>query len=120
MQTAYHPAFGERVRFSFSALPDSPDGQVRSTIHEIIRLIRDDAMTPEVQRDARQYLAQGKGDPITGAWNFREKMKFQNDEVTANDLDSPDKRIADTVEVLIRPRDQAKLIDLKSIGIEDC
>jgi hypothetical protein len=120
MTTAYHPAFGQRVPYRFMRLPESPDGQVRETIHEVIRLIRADCFSPLVIEDAQEYLKAGKGNPIEGTWTLREKMRFQNDEQTARQLDTRDDRIVDTVEVLIRPADQSRLIRLRDVGIEDC
>ena len=121
MQTAYHPAFGQRVPYRFVNLPDSPDGQVRATCREVIRLIRHDAaFSPLVQEDAHTYLKAGQGNAITGVWKLRDKMRFQQDEQTANETDIQDPRIKDTIEVLIRPHDQSKLIRLRDVGIEDC
>ncbi len=120
MQTAYSPAFGESVPYRFVALPDSADGQVRATIREIIRLIRADCHTPEVQEDAANYLKAGKGNAISGVWTLRDKMNFQQDEKTAADTDIQDPRLDSLVEVLIRPVDQSRLIRLREVGIEDC
>lgn len=121
MQTAYHPAFGERVPYSFISLPESPDGQVRETCREVIRLIRYDAANSAlVKEDAHAYLKAGQGNPIAGTWKMRDKMRFQNDEKTAAETDIKDPRLQDTIEVLIRPHDQAKLIRLKDVGFEDC
>lgn len=121
MRTAYHPAFGERVSYSFVNLPDSADGQVRETCNEVIRLIRHDAIfSPLVREDAQHYLKAGQGNAIEGTWKMREKMRFQNDEKTAAETDIQDPRLADVIEVLIRPHDQAQLIRLRDIGFEDC
>jgi hypothetical protein len=120
MQTAFSPAFGQRVPYRFVALPESADGQVRATIREIVRLIRADCMSPEVQQDAKDYLAAGQGNPISGVWRMRERMNFQQDEKTAADTDIQDARKDSLVEVLIRPVDQSRLIRLREVGIEDC
>ena len=47
-------------------------------------------------------------------------MRFQQDADTADRLQVDDARKEDTVEVLIRPADQALLIMLRGIGVEDC
>lgn len=121
MQTAYHPAFGFGVPFRFDWLPDSPYGQVRGAIHKVIGYMREDAKSPMILEDARRALALGVGDPIRGMWkHVKPLMKFQYDEKTAEDLQTDDPRIRDTVEVFIRPVDQSLLIKLRGMGLEDC
>ena len=121
MQSAYHPDFGREVNYSFTALPESADGQVRSTIHRIIRYIRIDACSPFIQDEARKMLSLGGGDPNLGVWNLlKPSMTFKNDEKIAADLPVNDSRKEDTIEVLIRPIDQWTLIHLKGLGIGDC
>ncbi len=122
MQSAYHPAFGENVRYSFDRLPDSPDGQVRASIRKIIRYIREDAQScPGIRSDLDRALRIGGGDPILGIWKLiKGSMRFQRDEVTAAQLQTADVRKEDAIEVFIRPCDQSLLIQMKGIGIEDC
>jgi len=123
METAYHPAFQSRVPFRFEWLPDSPDGQVRATIHRMIHYIRSDAGSALIRDAARQALELGSGDAISGTWQLvKRSMKFQRDDKIAADLETPegDTRKFETVEVLIRPIDQALLIKMRGMGIEDC
>lgn len=121
MQAAYHPDFGEVVNYTFKALPDHPDGQVAETIDEMRAVIRADAGDRNVQEDARQALAIGNGDPIAGVWSFiKPRIRFQQDADTAARLQVDDPRIADTVEVVIRPADQSRMIRMQGSGVEDC
>jgi len=122
VQTAYHPAFGENVRYSFDRLPDSPDAQVRATIRKMISYIRQDARScPGIWNDAQRAIQIGGGDPVSGIWKLiKQSMRFQRDEVTAAQLDTSDIRKQDAIEVFIRPCDQSLLIQMKGIGVEDC
>lgn len=120
MDAAYHPDIGQAV-YSIRALPESSDGQVRSTIRQIIRYIREDARSPFIQAEAARCLKLGAGDPNKGIWNaLKSSMKFKRDEAIADDLHTNDARKADTIEVLIRPLDQWLLIKMRGLGIGDC
>lgn len=119
--TAFHPDFGTQVRYTFESLPADPDAQVERTIARIIQYLIEDAGTPLIQDFARRALELGGGDPITGVWNLvKPNLRFQHDETTARRLQTDDPRKHDAIEVLIRPLDQALLIDLQGIGVEDC
>lgn len=118
---AYHPDFGGIVNYSLQALPGSSDGQVRSTVNQVIRYVREDASSPFIQEEARKMLALGSGDPNIGCWSLlKPAMKFKRDEAIAEDLQAEDDKKADIIEVLIRPLDQWLLIKLKGMGIGDC
>jgi len=120
MGAAYHPGFGEVVEFRFDPLPDDPDGQVRETIARVCEYLRQDATHPLLQAQAAEALQLGNGDPIAGVWMWvKRNMRFRHDEDIANDLQTADPRKLDTLEVLIRPVDQALLIE-RGGGFEDC
>ena len=120
MDAAYHPDLGPVV-YSIRALPESSDGQVRSTIGQVIRYIRQDALSPFIQEEARRCVKLGAGDPNKGVWNLlKSSMRFKRDEALADDLQVDDSRKQDTIEVLIRPIDQWLLIKLRGLGIGDC
>lgn len=121
MEQAYHPDFGQVVNYSIRALPGSADGQVRSTVNQLIRYIREDAWSPFIQQEARKMLSLGNGDPNVGCWNLlKPSMKFKRDEAIADDLPIDDARKKDIIEVIIRPIDQWLLIKLRGLGIGDC
>ena len=121
LETAYHPDFGREVQYEFRALPEAADGQVRSTIHDIMGFIRQDAQSPFIQAEARRMLELGDGNPNLGLWKMlKPAMRFKQDEDIAGDLAVDDDRKKDTIEVLIRPIDQWMLIKLRGIGIGDC
>jgi hypothetical protein len=119
VETAFHPDIGPAV-YSIRALPESSDGQVRSTIKQIIGYIRDDAQSPFIQEEARRCLKLGAGDPNKGVWNLlKSSMKFKRDEAIADDLEANVPK-SDIIEVLIRPIDQWLLIKMRGLGIGDC
>lgn len=121
METAFHPIFGAKVPYRFDSLPESADGQVSSTIQRMLAYIRKDAASDLIADDCAKVLALGDGDPILGTWKFiKQAMRFQNDEVTASQLDADPAKTSETIEVLIRPVDQSLMIRLRGIGIEDC
>lgn len=120
MQRAYHPAFAREVNYEFMRLPEDPDGQVRETIRHILGYVRADANSWPVQACAQRVLELGAGDPVRGLWALiKGRMRFQHDEDTANQLRVNDARIPSTIEVVIRPYDQAVLV-LTRGGVEDC
>lgn len=127
MDQAYHPGFGGIVNYSIRALPEAPDGQVRETINEALNLIRADVQAPIIQDHAFRCLKLGQGagtyaqQAIRGVFrHVKSKMRFQHDEDTAQALQIDDPRKRDIIEVLIRPVDQAMLIDRMGQGFEDC
>ena len=120
METAYHPDIGQAL-YSIRALPESSDGQVRSTINQVIRYIREDACSPFIQSEAERALRLGAGDPNKGVFNLlKSSMRFKRDEKIADELQVEDARKPDTIEVLIRPVDQWLLIKLRGLGVGDC
>jgi hypothetical protein len=119
--TAYHPDFGEFVHFRVESLPEAPDGQVRKTMKRVLNYIRADIEDPYVQHQAERALKLGGGDPIQGVWDLLKRtMKFRQDLDIAEDLQIDDARKPDMIEVLIRPADQARLILMRGMGVEDC
>jgi hypothetical protein len=123
MQAGFHPDFGA-VNYSVRALPESSDGQVRSTIKQVIDYVREDARSPFIQEEARKMLALGSGDPNLGCWSLlKPVMQFRRDEATAQqvqgDADTESKK-PDIIEVLIRPIDQWLLIRMRGLGLGDC
>jgi hypothetical protein len=120
VETAYHPDIGQAL-YSIRALPESSDGQVRSTINQVIRYIREDACSPFIQSEAERALRLGAGDPNKGVFNLlKSSMRFKRDEKIADELQVEDARKPDTIEVLIRPVDQWLLIKLRGLGVGDC
>jgi hypothetical protein len=121
MDAAYHPDFGTTVNYTFDPLPDDPDGQVAGAIKKVCDYIHEDARTEVMREQAARCIAEGNGDPITGIWNhIKRSLQFRQDSDIADDLDTQDPRIKDVVEVFIRPVDQALLIQLRGMGVEDC
>lgn len=117
----FHPAFGRDVNYSIQSLPEDPDGQVRETIREALRYVRADATDAAVEEMAGRAAKLGNGDPLAGTWNLlKQTMRFRQDADIADDLQVEDTRKPDIIEVLIRPADQARLILLQSMGVEDC
>jgi len=115
--TAYHSDFDERVRYNVEAMPEDPDGQVYCAIRKMLQYIREDSTSPEIQGIARQALE--SGDPVNWLWShIKNGMKFRQDIDIARELPIDHKE--DTVEVFIRPIDQAKLIQLRGVGVGDC
>ena len=120
METAYHPDIGQAL-YSIRALPESSDGQVRSTINQVIRYVREDACSSFIQSEAERALRLGAGDPNKGVFNLlKSSMRFKRDEKIADELQVEDARKPDTIEVLIRPVDQWLLIKLRGLGVGDC
>lgn len=121
MQSAFHPDWGQNANYTLEALPGSPDGEVRATIAKMIGYITTDAKSPFIQAEARRMVELGDGDPNLGLWRLlKPHMTFKRDEAIADDLQSSDPRIADTIEVIIRPIDQWLLIKMRGMGIGDC
>jgi hypothetical protein len=118
---AYHPDFGQLVSYQFDRVPDDPDTQVRLAVHAVIRMVLEDCGKPIIQRAAAQALELGGGDPITGAWRaIKPFIQFRQDVDIANDLDIEDTRKRDVVETFLSPATQARLIQLRGFGVEDC
>jgi hypothetical protein len=118
---AYHPGFGQQVPYRFDWLPDDPDGQVAVAIHQMIDYILDDSKLGMIQERALLALTLGDGDPVLGVWNsVKPRIQFKQDAEIAAGLQLSDNRLADVVEVFIRPIDQELLIRLKGAGFEDC
>jgi hypothetical protein len=119
---AFHPDFGQLVSYQFEPMPEDADGQVRFAIHRAIKLVLQENSSPIIQRDAARALDLGGGDPIAGVWGLiKPRMRFRQDTDIANDLQAHDpygKR--DLVETFISPVNQAKLIELRGSGVEDC
>lgn len=121
MQQAYHPDFGSAVNYSIRALPGNADGQVRSTIGDMVRFIRQDACSPAIQEEAQTMLVLGNGDPNKSVYNLlKPSIKFKRDEQIADELEVDDDRKRDTIEVLIRPLDQLWLKKYRGVGVGDC
>jgi hypothetical protein len=119
MDWAYHPDFGGLAAYEIKSLPEGADGQVRETLREVAANILRDANDPLVRQHAAQALQLGNGCPITGVWNWvRPRMRFKQDDELARDLRAANWD-PDIIEVVIRPRDQAILINMGR-GVEDC
>ncbi len=121
MDTAYHPDFGTTVNYTFEPMPDDADAQVDVAIKKVCEYINADAQSPIMHEQAARCVEEGAGDPVTGIWNHIKRcLRFRQDTDIANDLATDDPRIKDVVEVFIRPLDQALLIQLRGMGVEDC
>lgn len=117
MEQAYHPDFGQVVNYTFDPMPDSPDQQVSITIEKLKRYIKEDSASGPIQRLACAI----SGDPIHGLWRaIKPRVRFQQDVDTAESLGTQDSRKHNIVEVIIRPVDQAMLIEQCGEGVEDC
>lgn len=124
----YHPDFGSEVGYQFDWLPDHPDGQVRRSIGRILDYVRADVSEPIIQRQAAELMRRGREtggrSPDWGCalalWNWvKSNIRFKHDSAIAEAAQFDDPRVADVVEVLIRPADQARLIEERG-GVEDC
>lgn len=121
MDTAYHPDFGTDVNYTFEPMPDDPDAQVAVAISKVCEYINADAQSPVMQEQAARCIEEGAGDAVTGIWNhIKRSMRFRQDADIASDLQTSDPRKNNVVEVFIRPLDQAFLIQLRGMGVEDC
>lgn len=119
--SGYHRELGHTLNYEFAWLPEDSDGQVRVSIARMIDLILADVNWPIIQERALSVLAVGGGDPILGVWRtIKGFLQFRQDAEIAAGLVTDDPRIADVVEVFIRPVDQELLIRLNGYGIEDC
>jgi len=117
----FHPDFRGNVRYKFIALPEDPDGQVRATMNLVRRYLRNDAQHPFFRQHAQKIADANPGDPIQAVWtHIKRDLKFQQDEDSAQRFEIGDARKPDIIEVVIRPIDQALLIELTGSGFEDC
>lgn len=124
---AYHPNFGEEISYEFEPLPEDPDSQVAATIERLKRNVHADCEHPLIAAQAERALKLGQGNGLSyaqqamlGTWRLvKPNIKFRHDEDLANDLRVSDRRKSDVVEVVIRPVDQAQLIE-RGRGVEDC
>jgi len=115
---AYHPDFGQAVTYNFEAIPEDPDTQVRLAVQRIVGFILEDLDCPFIQKQAA--LLKG-GDPIRSVWeHVKPHIRFRQDTDIAEDLQTNDPRKHNIVETLIRPSDQARLIQTRGRGVEDC
>lgn len=117
MEAAYHPDFGQIVNYSFEAIPDDPDTQVRLAVQKIVTFILEDASHPLIQ----DHAAACSPDPIQGVWDrVKPFIQFKQDTDIAEALHTKDPRKWNVVETIIRPADQAMLIESRGQGVEDC
>ena len=121
MPAAYHPDFGQVVNYSFEAVPDDPDAQVEIAVERVIGYALADSSDPLIQEQAQKCLELGGGDPIAGVWaHVKPHIRFKEDIDIAEALNVTDARKSGAVEVFIRPVDQARLIQERGQGVEDC
>jgi hypothetical protein len=121
MPSAYHRGFGHTLNYNFEWLPEDPDAQVAASIRRMIRYIVEDTDWPQIRETAMAACDSAGGDPIQGVWNWiKPRMKFRQDAELAHELMIDDPRIADTVEVFVRPIDQDLMIRANGFGMEDC
>jgi hypothetical protein len=121
METAYHPDFGQHVRYTFESMPEDAEGQVSAAMDKVCNYIDEDSKSPIIHEDALRRLEEGAGDPIAGVWpHIKRHLRFRQDVDIARDLGTDDPRKDDIVEVFIRPVDQSLLIQLRGMGLEDC
>lgn len=124
---AYHPDFGGPIGYEFERMPEDADGQVAQTIARLRSNARRDAADPLIGELAQRAVRLGEAPGRTraqqamyGAWALiKPNIRFRHDEDIAGDLAINDPRKADVVEVIIPPRDQARLI-AQGGGVEDC
>lgn len=114
--SVYHPLFGQDLHYSAQVVPDDPDEQVAATVRLMCQYAKEDATSPEIQREAQELIAQCGRDRLTLIrqvwWKVQKKIQFLRDESTAQPLDSlfnTAKSGVPIVEVLIRPRDMSAM-----------
>lgn len=122
MESAFHPAFGAHVNYTFEPMASDPDSQVRQTVDKVRDYLYVDRNADLMRELHAACLEEAQGEhPLLGIWSCLKRwMTFRHDADIANDLGTEDPRKGDVVEVLIRPVDQALLIKLRGIGVEDC
>ena len=100
-----HPGFGGPIRYEVTELPDDADGQVQQTIQLMGKYAREDATSPEVQRDAASLLRlYPNTDPESAVFQWvKGRVGFVPDNITTASLQSQTN--IPIVEALIRPRD---------------
>jgi hypothetical protein len=115
-------AFGDvPVAYSLTDVSDWPDQRVADTITVMCQYAVEDAGDALVQEDAQSALALGGGDPLLGVWKLcKERFLFLQDEELSEGTDLPEVVKAGVVEVLIRPRDVARMWRLGMQPLEDC
>jgi len=113
---AYHPDFGQVVSYDFELVPEAPDAQVRIACHKLIRWALEDSSDLVIQQQVAGL------DPTPQAvfdW-VKPRLRFRQDTHIAEDLQVSDPRKHGVIESFIRPADQARLIEARGIGVEDC
>lgn len=120
MGEAYHAGLGRAVRYQFEPMPEHQDGQVRVAICKMVAYILEDSQDTLIRERAAAILSEF-GDPILGVWkHIKWSMRFRQDSEIAAELEIADARLADVVEVFIRPVDQELIIRTNGFGFEDC
>lgn len=112
--TVSHPLLGQDLKYGVQVVPDDPDAQVRATIGLMCGYAREDAKSPEIQREAQEIWAQCRGNRlgmIQEVWRrVQHKIQFLNDDKTASPIEGLFEQMyngAPIVEILIRPKDMA-------------
>lgn len=119
---AFHPLFGEELKYSVKVVGDDPDSQVEETIGLMREYALEDGQSV-FQARGREILAAAGGsnkDAACLAWQEAKQIAFLRDEYAAAPLDQFLSRIyngAPVIEVLIRPRDMAAM---KNARYGDC
>lgn len=120
-QTTSSAFGGVPVSYALTPVSENADERVSQTIAVMCRYAVEDSSCPEVQEDAQSALALGGGDPIYGVWRFcKERFRFTQDAdlTSGTSLDNSVKE--SIVEVLIRPRDIARMFREGLQAVEDC
>jgi hypothetical protein len=104
-----HPELG-LVKYEITPAPGNSDSQVESTIQLMRRYVAEDALTPEIQRDAMLAIQASVGlSPAESVfWWVKGQIRFVEDDYTARQFQA--RTVEPVVEALIRPRDMAALI----------
>jgi hypothetical protein len=112
---------GMPVGYTLQDVSDWPDQRVADTIAVMCKYAVEDSGDVLVQEDASSAVALGGGDPLLGVWKWcKERFAFRQDEELSEGTDLPEHVKATVVEVLIRPRDVARMWRLGMQPLEDC
>lgn len=110
--TLVHPVLGP-VRYQINEVPDDPDQQVEQTIALMRRYAVEDSTCPQFQGDVSSCA---QSDPIDDVWRYLSRkdgvrgMQFVRDETTGAPFSERVGKWSPIVETLIRPVDQAGLL----------
>jgi len=121
MPLIQHPSFGSQpVKYDVTYLPDDPDGQVAITINRMRQYAREDAGSPEIQRELRNALrSYPQLSPLEAIFRWgKTHTRFLNDVDIVTPIAGGLKGVGNhpIIETLVRPRD----LVIMAQPTEDC